>query len=272
LITTAIDRNNRRINQNAKSNVRPPLRCALTIAGSDSGGGAGIQADLNTFAALGVHGASVVTCVTAQHPGRVLRLERVRPLMVRLQLQAVFEAMPPLACKTGMLYDEEIIRVVATWFKRTPRPPLIVDPVMVSTSGSRLMKPGALKRLVGELLPRAALVMPNVPEAEALTGMKIADPEDLRAAARELHARHGCAVLAKGGHLKGMREAPDIFYDGRMELLLSAPKVRGISLHGTGCTYAAAVTAFLALGHGMAEAVTRSKAFITRAIAHHSRA
>lgn len=247
---------------------RPVLPIALTVAGSDSGGGAGIQADLKTFAATGVHGASVITCLTAQNPKSVLGVQPATPTMVRKQLEAVFAELSPVACKTGMLYSTEIIRVVAEFFRATNRPPLIVDPVMVATSGARLLKPSAIKAICDKLLPHAALVTPNLDEAELLLTMKVQDEEDLRTAARRIVERFGCAALVKGGHLRGTREAVDIFNDGKTELMLTAPFVRGVSTHGTGCTYSAAIVAACALGVPLPEAVELGKQFITQAIAN----
>jgi hydroxymethylpyrimidine/phosphomethylpyrimidine kinase len=242
------------------------LDCALTIAGSDSGGGAGIQADLKTFAAIGVHGTSAITCITAQNPKLVTGIQPIRADMVRLQIEAVFDELPPAAVKTGMLYSTEIIRVVAEFFARGKRPPLIVDPVMVSTSGVRLLKPSAVKVIQDELLPLAALVTPNLDEAEILVGRKLRTPEDLRDAAREIHKRFGCAALVKGGHLRGGEEAIDIFFDGKNELLLSAPFARGVNTHGTGCTYSAAIAGYIATGHILSAAVQLAKEYVTRAI------
>jgi hydroxymethylpyrimidine/phosphomethylpyrimidine kinase len=241
---------------------------ALTIAGSDSGGGAGIQADLKTFAALGVHGTSVITCVTAQNPAAVLGVQAASPTIVRQQLAAVFAELRPQAAKTGMLYSAALIREVA-WFFGTMRnpPPLIVDPVMIATSGARLLKPNAIEALRNDLLPLADLITPNVPEAEALTGFPIREPEDLRTVARLLQRRYRCAVLLKGGHLADSRQAIDIYYDRKNELLLSAPFLGGVSTHGTGCTYSAATTAWCARGLPLPEAVQRAKEFITQAIA-----
>ena len=243
---------------------------ALTIGGSDSGGGAGVQADLKTFAALGVHGASAIACLTAQNPRHVLAVEPCSPRMLRRQMEAVFAELPPRAVKTGMLFAGENISVVADFFgARTARPqvPLVVDPVMVSTSGAELLKPAARKILTAELLPLATLVTPNLDEAEILAEQKIREPEDLRAAAREIFSRFGCAALVKGGHLQDSREALDIFFDGQTELLLSAPFVKGVATHGTGCTYSAAICAALALGHDLPGAVELGKNFITSAIA-----
>jgi len=244
---------------------------ALTIAGSDSGGGAGIQADLHTFAALGVHGTSAITCLTAQNPKGVSGLQACAPDILRQQIEAVFAELRPAAVKTGMLYSTPLIRVVIEIFSRRNAPPLVVDPVMVATSRARLLKPSAIAALQKELLPLAALVTPNLDEAEILVGQKLTGVEDLRWAAKEIHARFGCAALVKGGHLRGMAEAVDIFHDGKTELLLSAPFVRGVSTHGTGCTYSAAITAGLARGLKLPAAVQLGKEFITNAIVNSRR-
>jgi hydroxymethylpyrimidine/phosphomethylpyrimidine kinase len=174
------------------------------------------------------------------------------------------------AVKTGMLFSPENIRVVAGLFQnlklKAKKLKLIVDPVMVSTSGARLLQPAAEKILKEKLLLLATLVTPNLDEAQILAGAKITSPEKMRWAAREIHASYGCAVLLKGGHLKNSREAIDIFFDGKSELLLSAPFVKGVSTHGTGCTYSAAICAALALGHSLPHAVEIGKNFITEAI------
>jgi hydroxymethylpyrimidine/phosphomethylpyrimidine kinase len=251
---------------------RPRLPIVLTIAGSDSGGGAGIQADLKTFAALGTHGTSAITCITAQNPNGVAGIQAIRAGIVRAQIEAVFAELPPAAVKTGMLYSAEIIRVVAKFFATGRRPPLVVDPVMVATSGALLLKPGAVKALLDELLPLATLATPNLDEAQILVGAKLRSVKDLRAAAREIVRRFGCAALVKGGHLRGLNEAVDIFNDGRSELLLEAPFIRGVSPHGTGCTYSAAIAGHLALGRNLAGAVAAAKQFVTQAIAQASRA
>jgi hydroxymethylpyrimidine/phosphomethylpyrimidine kinase len=246
--------------------VRKTLRIALSIAGSDSGGGAGIQADLKTFADLGVHGTSAITCVTAQNPKGVARVEAMKPRVVSEQLVAIFSELPPSALKTGMLYNAGIVRTVAKFLASRDDVPLVVDPVMVATSGARLTKNSAVEGLKAELLPMAALITPNLAEAEALVGEKIRSPEEMRAAAREIHGRFHCAALVKGGHLKGSTQAVDIFFDGDSELLLSSPFIKGIRPHGTGCTYSAAITAFLALGHRLPRAVALGKDYITSAL------
>jgi hydroxymethylpyrimidine/phosphomethylpyrimidine kinase len=246
---------------------RTTLPVALTIAGSDSGGGAGIQADLKTFASLGVHGTSAITCITAQNPKRVLGIQPCRPKIVCEQIEAVFEELKPSAVKTGMLFSAALINAVAESLKTRLPLPLIVDPVMVSTSGARLLEPRALSTMRKQLLPLASLITPNLDEAEILTGSKLKSVEDLRTAARELHHQFGSAVLIKGGHLRGLSEAVDIYFDGKVELLLSAPFIRGVKTHGTGCTYSAAITSYLALGFAIPKAVERAKEYITQAIA-----
>jgi hydroxymethylpyrimidine kinase/phosphomethylpyrimidine kinase len=251
--------------------TRTRVPIALTIGGSDSGGGAGIQADLKTFAAFGVHGTSVITCLTAQNPKGVLGVQPTTPALVRQQLDAIFAELPPAACKTGMLFSTEIVRAIVEFFRGKKRAPLIVDPVMVATSGARLLKLSAIKAICNELLPRATLVTPNLDEAGLLTGMRIRDEEDLRSAARSIVERFGCAALVKGGHLRGTREAVDIFNDGKSELLLAAPFVRSVSTHGTGCAYSAAIAAACAQGAPLSEAVQLGKQFITQAIVNSRR-
>ena len=246
------------------------LPVALTIAGSDSGGGAGVQADLKTFAAFGVHGASAIACLTAQNPKRVLAVEPCSPKMLRQQIKAVFDELPPRAVKTGMLFSPENVRVVADIFRtRTGRTrvPLVVDPVMVSTSGKKLLAPAAKKILAEKLLPLATLATPNLDEAGALLGKKPGSFDEMRSAAREFHRRFGCAVLVKGGHLEDSGAAMDVFFDGQTELLLTARLVKGIPTHGTGCTYSAAICAALALDCDLPRAVALGKNFITSAIA-----
>lgn len=241
---------------------------ALTVAGSDSGGGAGIQADLHTFAALGVHGTSAVTCLTAQNPRGVSGVQACSRDILGRQIEAVFAELKPAAVKTGMLFSAPLIRVVVQCFRQRNSPPLVVDPVMVATSGARLLKPSAISVMQMELLPLATLVTPNLDEAEILVGRKLVEVEHLRQAAKQIQAHFGCAALVKGGHLRRLTEAVDVFWDGRTELLLTAPFVKGVSTHGTGCTYSAAITAHLALGRSLPDAVVAAKDFITNAIAN----
>ncbi len=244
------------------------LPIALTIAGSDSGGGAGIQADLKTFAALGVHGTSAITCITAQNPKRVTGIQPIRAGMVLRQIEAVFAELRPDAVKTGMLFSEAIIRTVADFFARGKRPLLVVDPVMVATSGAVLLKSSAIGAMKARLLPLAALVTPNLDEAEILVGRKLRSLPDVRDAARAIHERFGCCALVKGGHLRIGAYAVDFFFDGRDLVELKARRVCGVSTHGTGCTYSAAIAGLLAKGQRLPRAVALAKRHITWAIQH----
>lgn len=242
------------------------LPIALTIAGSDSGGGAGIQADLKTFTALGCHGTTAITCITAQNPRGVTGLQAIRADMVRQQIEAVFAELPPRAVKTGMLFSSAIIHTVAEFFEQANRPPLIVDPVMLATSGAMLLKPSAILAMKRRLLPLATLVTPNLDEAELLTGRKLKSLNDLLTAAKEIYEEHGCAALVKGGHLKLGEDAVDVLFDGKMYYIFKEKRIHGVSTHGTGCTFSAAITAHLAQGVKLSSAVERAKIFITAAI------
>ncbi len=236
---------------------------ALTLAGSDPSGGAGIQADLKTFHQYRVYGMAVVTLLTVQNTRGVQAVYPVVPGQVTRQLEAVLSDIMPKAAKTGALGNERIIRAVARCAKRF-RFPLVVDPVMVSKHGASLLKENAVRTFVKELLPHAALVTPNLCEAEALSGIKVLDLESMAKAARIISGLGPQAVLIKGGHLKG--KATDLFYqDGRVHLL-TAPRIQTRHTHGTGCTYSAAITAGLARGKSLFPAVESAKKFITRAI------
>ena len=244
--------------------LRPSQPAALSIAGSDSSGGAGLQADLRTMTKLGVHGASVVTCVTAQNPGVVTAIHPTPAKVVAAQLDSVFGSLPIRAVKTGMLYSRAIIDVVAERLVKRSLLPLVVDPVMISSSGTPLLKPSAAAALARRLLPLARLVTPNLDEAATLAKQPVREPEAMREAARAIHERFGCAVLVKGGHMK-TAEAIDLFYDGREEFLLSAPRAKGVSPPGTGCTYSAAITAFLARSERLPGAVELAKQHMAEA-------
>ena len=240
---------------------------ALTIAGSDSGGGAGLQADLKTFAVLGVHGVCAVACLTAQTPRGVSAIWGCPPRMLRQQLEAVFTGLRPRAVKTGMLYSAANIRLVADFLGALKNPPpLVVDPVMTATSGAALLAPAAAKTLLDRLLPLATLITPNLAEAARLTGEPVQNLEAMRTAARKIHARFGTAVLLKGGHLEDSRRAADVFFDGRVERILTAPRISGMATHGTGCTCSAAICAALARGEKLGVAVETGKETVTRAI------
>lgn len=240
------------------------MRTALTIAGSDSGGGAGIQADLKTFAAFGVFGTSAITAVTAQNTLEVTAAHPMPPSLVTAQIDAVVSDLGADATKIGMLATAEIVSTVAAAVRRLRLANVVLDTVMVSKAGARLLDADAVTMLVTELLPLARLVTPNVPEAEALTGMTIETVDDLGNAARELVARGARAAVVKGGHLAG--PAVDVMFDGVDLQQWSADRVPGRHTHGTGCTFSAAIAARLALGDDLSEAVSRAKAYITGAI------
>ena len=242
------------------------MKVALTVAGSDSGGGAGIQADLKTFRACGVFGTSAITCITAQNPRRVSAVHPVPPAIVAEQMERVLEAFPVQAAKTGMLYNAAIIAAVARTFQQHRFRKLVVDPVMVATSGVVLLKPNAIKALKTRLLPLASVVTPNLAEAEVLGERKIGSVEDLRETALALAREFGVPFLIKGGHLRGTRQAVDVLSDGRTTQEFSAPVVRGVQPHGAGCTFSAAIAAHMALGASLPEAVRSAKRFITCAI------
>lgn len=238
---------------------------ALTIAGSDSGGGAGIQADLKTFTVLGVYGMSAVTALTAQNTRGVTGIHAVPPAFVVEQIDAVVSDIGVDAVKTGMLASAAIIDAVAHALRRCEIGVLVVDPVMVAESGAALLDPEALDVLLRELVPLATLVTPNLHEVRALTGIEVCSVPDLREAARALVERGARACLVKGGHLAGAA-AVDVFDDGKEVRELVAPRVASRHTHGTGCQLSAAITAFLASGMPLPEAVERAKAFIEVAI------
>ena len=240
------------------------MKVVLTVAGSDSGGGAGIQADLRTFAAHGVHGTSAITAVTAQNSVAVLDWVALEPRMVVAQMDAVASDMPVAAVKTGMLATAAIVTAVAGAIGRLRLPFVVVDPVMVAKSGDRLLDRDAETAYREGLLPLATVVTPNLPEAEALLGRPVRTLAEMREAARALRALGPRAVVVKGGHLEG--DAVDVFWDGERMEDLPAPRIATANTHGTGCTYSAAITARLALGDPLLDAVRGAKAYLTEAI------
>jgi hydroxymethylpyrimidine/phosphomethylpyrimidine kinase len=242
----------------------PPV--ALTIAGSDPSGGAGIQADLKTFHQFGVYGEAVVTLLTVQNSVRVSRVEVMPVSLVLEQIEAVLEDIPPAAAKTGALGSAEMVRAVAHAAAGF-RFPLVVDPVMVSKHGLPLLPETAAGAIREELLPRATLITPNVPEAQALTGMAIRTLDDMRRAAERICEMGARAVLIKGGHLDSdATDVLDVLYDGAEWREFPAARIATRHTHGTGCTYSAAITAGLASGLSLAGAVGRAKRFIHEAI------
>jgi hydroxymethylpyrimidine/phosphomethylpyrimidine kinase len=240
------------------------MKVALTIAGSDSGGGAGIQADLRTFAAHGLHGACAITAVTAQNSVRVTDYVALEPRMVLAQIEAVTSDMAVAAAKTGMLANRAIVEAVARAASAWDVPHLVVDPVMVAKGGDRLLDHDAEQAYVERLFPLATVLTPNLSETAALLGRPVRTVEDMRDAARELHRRGVRAVVVKGGHLAG--DAVDVFFDGARLEELRAPRIETANTHGTGCTFASAIASRLALGQELVEAVRGAKAYLTEAI------
>lgn len=248
---------------------------ALTVAGSDSSAGAGIQADLKTFSALGVYGLSAVTCIVAEVPGKVSSIEPVPADMVRDQINVLTNNFPIAAIKTGLLCSAQIVSVTAKAISdlnrgRSKRLPLVVDPVIVSTSGTPLLPASAIETYEKELFPLATLITPNMMEAEKFSGQSIPDLKAMRRVVQHLAKKFGTAILLKGGHLTGDR-AVDVLFAKDEVLEFTAPFVRGIATHGTGCTYSAAITAGLAAGLELPEAVDRAKKFVSAAIRQHFR-
>ena len=238
---------------------------ALTIAGSDSGGGAGLQADLKTFASFKVFGTSVITAVTAQNSREVLDSCPMYPEEVESQLEAIFDDFKVAAVKTGMLADADIVSVVARKLKSERIRNLVVDPVLVSKSGARLLTTDGAEVMVKKLFPLAALITPNLPEAETLAGMKIKSIEDYKKAAEKLLGFGPRAVVIKGGHRSG--DANDFFFDGKKSFWLKARRVKAKAVHGSGCIFSAAIAANLAKGRPLFASVLAAKSFMNRLLA-----
>ena len=244
-----------------------PRPVVLTIAGSDSSCGAGAQADLKTFGALGCHGLTAITCIVAEIPGKVRSIQAVRPEIVRDQLEVLLAAYPVAGIKTGMLYSAPIIRTVAHILARMKvRPPLVIDPVMVASSGDPLLKTGAIRAYRQLLFPMAALITPNLDELGILTGSVPRSLSAMRAAGKQFTAATGTSVLLKGGHLRGSTATDLLLMPDWEEQEFSAPFIRGVETHGTGCTYSAAIVAGLACGLPLSKAIAQAKEFITASI------
>ncbi len=254
-------------------NAQHPIQSipvALTIAGSDSSAGAGIQADLKTFSALGVYGLTAVTCVVAEIPGKVSRIEPVSAKMVREQIKVLARNFPIAAIKTGLLCSGEIISAVARTIRGTaeaavPPIPLVIDPVIVATSGDPLLDANAIESYAKELFPLATLITPNLLEAEKFIGEPVRDLKSMRRAGTELARRFSVSILLKGGHLGGNHAVDLLITDGKITEF-SAPFVRDVATHGTGCSYSAAITAGLASGLSLKSAIGRAKKFVTASI------
>jgi hydroxymethylpyrimidine/phosphomethylpyrimidine kinase len=243
------------------------VRAVLTIAGSDSSGGAGIQADLKTFAALDVYGTTALTAVTAQNTTGVVSVTTLPADAVTAQIEAVASDITLHATKTGMLATAAIVEAVAAAIKELDLPLVVVDPVMVAKGGARLLDDDAVETLRRELLPEALVVTPNIPEAEVLSGLTIRSIDDVREAARRIHGLVGAAVVVKGGHRSG-EQVIDLLFDGEHFSELYTPRIHTRNTHGTGCTFASAIAAYLALGHDLADATARAQAYVAGAIRH----
>jgi hydroxymethylpyrimidine/phosphomethylpyrimidine kinase len=270
------DRRARRKRASSRKDIDPGIRTppvALSIAGSDSSAGAGIQADLKTFSALGVYGLTAVTCVVAEIPGKVSRIEPVSAKIVREQIELLAKSFQIAAIKTGLLCSAEIISAVAKAIQEIGKPsarriPLVVDPVLVATSGNTLLESAAIETYTEDLFSLASLITPNLDEAGRLFGRKIRDRKSMRHAGKELEKKFRTRILLKGGHLAGENAVDLLFIDGEV-VEFSAPFVRGVATHGTGCTYSAAITAGLAKGLSLEKAIRKAKKFVTDSIARH---
>ena len=242
------------------------MKRVLAIAGSDSGGGAGIQADLKTFFARGVYGMSVITALTAQNTLGVQGVLEIDPEFVADQIDSVMTDIGADAWKTGMLANAEIIRIIANRVRKYNVELLVVDPVMVAKSGDPLLKPESNEALISELVPLAYVITPNHHEAQVLTGMNIKNIADARKAAKIIHDKGTKNVIIKGGHLPSIEKAVDILYDGKVFTEFHAARIKTKNTHGTGCTFASAIAAELAKGSKIKKAVHIAKAYLTAAI------
>ena len=240
-------------------------KTALTIAGSDCSGGAGIQADLKTMTMNGVYAMSAITALTAQNTTGVRAIQESTPEFLGQQIDAVFEDIVPDAVKIGMVSSSELIRVIADRLKAHRAKNIVVDPVMVATSGSALMKTDAVQTLTRELLPLAALVTPNIPEAQVLSGLTVTSKDDMIAAAKKISEDCHCAVLLKGGH--SVSDANDLLYANSKAVWFAGKRIDNPNTHGTGCTLSSAIAANLAKGYSLADSVRRAKDYISGALA-----
>lgn len=240
------------------------MRTALTIAGSDSSGGAGIQADIKTMTAHGVYAMSAITALTAQNTTGVYGIQEVAPAFLASQLDCVFQDIPPDAVKTGMVSSSALIQVIADKLTQYHARHIVVDPVMVSTSGSRLIAPEAVEAFQEKLFPLATVLTPNIPEAEVLSGQSIHSADDMERAARTIGERYGCAVLCKGGHQ--VRDADDLLWRSGAYRWFRGRRIDNPNTHGTGCTLSSAIASNLAKGYGLEQAVERAKEYVSGAL------
>lgn len=238
---------------------------ALTIAGSDSSGGAGIQADIKTMLACGVFAMSAITSLTAQNTTGVFTVHNVPSDFVRAQIDAAVTDIPPQAVKIGMVSNAEIARAIAQSLREHKLENVVLDPVMVATSGARLLDEDAVGVLTQELIPLARVITPNIPEAQVLSGMSITSREDMRAAAQRISQQYGCAVLCKGGH--SLEDANDVLVEGEQVTWFEGKRISNLNTHGTGCTLSSAIASYLARGTSLTQAIERAKAYLSRALA-----
>ena len=241
------------------------MKTALTIAGSDSSGGAGIQADIKTMMANGVYAMSAITALTAQNTTGVTAIQNTTPQFLSQELDSIFTDIFPDAVKIGMVSESDLIRVIAAKLRQYKAANIVVDPVMVATSGARLISKEAVDVLKEELFPLADLLTPNIPETEVLTGMKIKTPEDMIEAARQVSEKYNCAVLCKGGHK--LNDANDLLYEEGAYRWFEGKRIDNPNTHGTGCTLSSAIASNLAKGFSMEESVNRAKDYISGALA-----
>ncbi|PYK57855.1 MAG: bifunctional hydroxymethylpyrimidine kinase/phosphomethylpyrimidine kinase [Verrucomicrobia bacterium] len=255
-------------NKNARRSQSAATTVALTVAGSDSSAGAGAQADLKTFTALGVYGLTAITCIVAETPGKVSRIQPADPEIVRVQIELSLKSFPVAGIKTGLLCNAEIVAQVVRSLRKVKGCRVVVDPVIVATTGDALLAPEAIEIYERELFPLATLLTPNLDEAARLLGDSIRDLAAMHRAARALAKKYGTAVLLKGGHLRG-RRAIDVLSSGNRTREFSALFVPDVKTHGTGCTYSAAITAELAKGVELSRAIATAKKFVSSAIRSH---
>jgi hydroxymethylpyrimidine/phosphomethylpyrimidine kinase len=241
------------------------MKTALTIAGSDSSGGAGIQADIKTMTANGVYAMSAITALTAQNTTGVTGIMEVTPDFLKEQLDCIFTDIRPDAVKTGMVSSSALIEVIAERLRFYGAENIVVDPVMVATSGARLISEDAIETLKKELLPLATVITPNIPEAEVLSGRRVNSKEDMERVALEIYEKYGCSVLCKGGH--SVNDANDLLYDGQALIWFKGKRIDNPNTHGTGCTLSSAIASGLAKGYDLPTAVKGAKNYISGALA-----
>lgn len=242
------------------------MKKVLSIAGSDCSGGAGIQADLKTFAAHGVYGMSVIASVVAENTSRVIGIQNISPDMIRKQIDAVYEDIAVDAVKIGMLSTPDSMHAVAERLREYRSANVVIDPVMYAKSGCPLMEPAAVDTLIKVMIPLADVLTPNIPEAEKIADMQISSADDMEAASKKICAMGCRAIVVKGGHASG--NALDVLYDGKDVYRFEAPRIVTRNTHGTGCTFSSAIAAQLARGRSVQEAVQNAKAYVTTAIEH----